>query len=149
VTGWLEPQPAGGLVLLRPPARGDEPALIEMAVDAEVRRYVGGPANADVALEKASRKVSSSTWGQFVVVERAAGDVVGSGDLAQKRGPWEVSYQLRRAYWGRGFAGEALALITEWFFAFTTEHLLIATTQRANPQPSSAVERNAVLERGA
>jgi ribosomal-protein-alanine N-acetyltransferase len=91
MTGWLEPQPAGGLVLLRPPAPGDEPALIEMALDAEVRRYVGGPVSADAALEKASRTVSSSTrassWSSSVLWAMSSGAVISRRSEGRGRFP--------------------------------------------------------------
>ncbi|MEV0898179.1 GNAT family N-acetyltransferase [Actinoplanes sp. NPDC049802] len=108
MTGWLTPTPAGDQVLLRPPTVGDEPALIEMATDPEVRRYIGGPVDRDIAADRAARKVTAPVWGQFVIVDRVSGEVVGSGSLARKRGPWEISYQLRRAYWGRGLANRPI-----------------------------------------
>ncbi|BCY11028.1 GNAT family N-acetyltransferase [Actinoplanes sp. L3-i22] len=94
----------GERVLIRSPAPGDEPALIEMATDARVRRYLGGPADPDTAAASARQKVTGQP-GQFVIVERATGDVAGSGSLARKRGPWEISYQLRDGFTCRGLAG--------------------------------------------
>ena len=141
MTGWLTPTPEGERVLLRPPATGDEPALIEMATDPEVRRYIDGPVDPDTA--RAAQKTATPVWGQFVIVDRISGDVTGSGSLARKRGPWEISYQLRRPYWGRGFAGEAVTLVRDWFFAETDENLLIATTQLANTRSRRLLERAA------
>ncbi len=67
-----------------------------------------------------------------MIVDVVTGEVVGSGSLARKRGPWEVSFQLRWQCRGNGFASEAVHLIRDWFFRHTTEDLLIATTQQAN-----------------
>jgi RimJ/RimL family protein N-acetyltransferase len=47
-------------------------------------------------------------------------------------GAWEISYQLRHAYWGKWLAGEAVSLVCTWFFENLDEQLLIATTQAAN-----------------
>jgi ribosomal-protein-alanine N-acetyltransferase len=132
VTGWLRPPLEGERVRLRPPAPGDEPALIEMATDTRVRRYLGGPADEATAAARAARKVTAPAWGQFVIVDVVTSQVVGSGSLARKRGPWEVSFQLRWQCCGNGFALEAVQLIRDWFFRHTTEDLLIATTQQAN-----------------
>lgn len=140
MSGWLWPQPEGVLVRLRPPATGDEPALIEMATDARVRQYIGGPVDVATATANANRKTTAPEWGEFAIVDRARGEVIGSGSLARKRGPWEVSYQLRQAYWHNGYASEAVALIQNWFFLYTSESLLIATTQQAN-EPSRRVLR--------
>lgn len=131
----------GERVLIRSPALGDEPALIEMATDARVRRYIGGPVDPDTAAATARQKVTGPQPGQFVIVERATGDVAGSGSLARKRGPWEISYQLRDGFTGRGLAAEAVALVTGWFFATMPDDLLIATTQRANEASRHLLQR--------
>ncbi len=129
---WLQPQPEGALVRLRPPTADDEPALIAMATNARVRRYIGGAVDEVTATAKAHRKVTASAWGEFVIIETTTDQVAGSGSIARKRGPWELSLQLGDRYWGQGYALETVLLIREWFFHYTTEDLLIATTQRAN-----------------
>ncbi|GAA3348760.1 hypothetical protein GCM10020358_68430 [Amorphoplanes nipponensis] len=139
--GWLLPAVLGERVLVRAPAVGDESALVEMSIDPEVRRYIGGPVDQPTAEGRAARKAVDPRWGEFVIVDRVSDTVVGSGSLARKRGPWEVSYQLRRAWWGRGMAGEALSLIRDWFFTHMREDLLIATTQRVNVASRRLLER--------
>lgn len=102
MTAWLQPPAAGERILLRAPQPGDEAALIEMATDPQVRAHVGGVVAHDVAATNAAQKVNDPAWGQYVITDRSTGVVIGSGDVARKRGPWEVSYQLRRASWGSG-----------------------------------------------
>jgi ribosomal-protein-alanine N-acetyltransferase len=132
MNGWPQLQAEGVLVQVRAPAAGDEPALVEMATDARVRRYIGGPVDEATATATAHRKVAEPAWGEFVLIEVATNAVAGSGSLARKRGPWELSLQLGHRYWGRGYALEAVLLIRDWFFQHTSEDLLIATTQHAN-----------------
>lgn len=146
---WLHPPLVGGRVVIRPPAMGDEAALVEMATDVRVRRYIGGPVDPVTAAAKAETKINSPVRGQFVVADRRGGEVVGSGDLARKRGPWEVSYQLRHRYWGQGLAAEAVTLIREWFFAHADDDVLIATTQRANERSRRLLERLGAVNVGA
>ncbi|MEV4708698.1 GNAT family N-acetyltransferase [Actinoplanes sp. NPDC049316] len=138
----------GEHVVVRPPAAGDERALVEMAIDPLVRRYLGGPKDQATAEADAARKVSQARWGQFVIVDRAAGVVAGSGSVARKRGPWEISYQLRREFWGRGLASEAVALVRDWFFATCEEDVLIATTQQANLASQRLLERLGAVRAG-
>jgi ribosomal-protein-alanine N-acetyltransferase len=76
--------------------------------------------------------VTEPAWGEFVITEQATNAVAGSGSLARKRGPWELSLQLRHRYWGRGHGLETVLLLWDWFFQHTSEDLLIATTQQAN-----------------
>ncbi|WP_433294397.1 GNAT family N-acetyltransferase [Actinoplanes sp. CA-030573] len=138
----------GERVVVRDPATGDERALVDMATDPRVRRYLGGPKDQATAEADATAKVSEARWGQFVIVDRTAGVVAGSGSVARKRGPWEISYQLRHAFWGRGLAGEAVALVRDWFFAATGEDLLIATTQQANLASQRLLERLGAVPTG-
>jgi RimJ/RimL family protein N-acetyltransferase len=138
---WLMGPLIGTSVLLREPAPGDEPALIEMATDPRVCRYLKGPADVGFAEERARRKVEAPGWGRFVVVALAGGEVVGQGSIERKRGPWELSYKLRYAFWGRGLASEAVSLIRTWFFENTDERLLIVTTQRANERSRRLLTR--------
>jgi [ribosomal protein S5]-alanine N-acetyltransferase len=138
----------GELVVVRVPAAGDECALVDMATDPRVRRYLGGPKDQAAAEADAAGKVREAEWGQFVIVDRAAGVVAGSGSVARKRGPWEISYQLRHAFWGRGLAGEAVALVRDWFFTTTGEDLLIATTQQANLASQRLLERLGAVRAG-
>ncbi|GAA0546705.1 hypothetical protein GCM10010172_30510 [Paractinoplanes ferrugineus] len=138
---WLPTALTGERVVVRTPAAGDEPALVEMATDAQVRRYIGGPVDPATAQARAAQKISDSQWGQFVIVDRAAGVVAGSGSMARKRGPWEISYQLRPQWWRQGLTSEAVSLILGWFFTHTDEDLVIATTQHANTGSRCLLER--------
>jgi ribosomal-protein-alanine N-acetyltransferase len=131
----------GPRVLVRAPAVGDEPALIEMATDPHVRRYLGGPQTPATAETNATAKINDARWGQFVIVEHATAAIAGSGSLARKRGPWEISYQLRHAFWGRGLAREAVDLVRAWFFTAFDDDLLIATTQQANLASQRLLDR--------
>jgi ribosomal-protein-alanine N-acetyltransferase len=138
---WLGPALADQRVLLRPPAPGDEPALVEMATDERVRHYLGGPADEQTAAVTAAQKTAAPSWGQFVIVDRASGEVAGSGSLARKRGPWEISYQLRHQFWGRQLALSTVVLIRDWFFAHMPDDVLIGTTQQANERSRRVLQR--------
>jgi ribosomal-protein-alanine N-acetyltransferase len=142
------PPLSGERVLLRAPQAGDEAALVEMATDARVRAYVGGPVHRSIAIANATEKVNNPAWGQFVITDLTTGVVIGSGDLARKRGPWEVSYQLRHAYWGNGLGSEAVTLICAWFFAHTDDDLLIAVTQQANVRSRRLLTRVGAVAAG-
>ncbi|GGK79399.1 GNAT family N-acetyltransferase [Mangrovihabitans endophyticus] len=138
----------GERVVVRAPAPGDGHALVEMATDARVRRYLGGPKDQVAAEVDAARKIGEARWGQFVIVDQAAGVVAGSGSVARKRGPLEISYHLRHAFWRRGLAGEAVALVRDWFFANTEDNELIATTQQANLASQRLLERLGAVQAG-
>jgi hypothetical protein len=87
----------GPHVLVRAPAVGDEPALVEMATDPHVRRYLGGPQPPATAEANAAAKINDPRWGQFVIVEHATAVVAGSGSLARKRGPRGLAGMAQRS----------------------------------------------------
>jgi ribosomal-protein-alanine N-acetyltransferase len=141
MTPWLTPPLRTSRILVRSPRPGDESALAALLTDAEVRRYVGGAIDEDAAQERAAARVAQAGWGIFVIVLRSSNAVVGGGDIARKRGPWEVSYQLRRDCWGLGLAAEALTALTTWFFTTMQEPTLVAVTQDANVRSYRLLER--------
>jgi len=142
VIAWLPAPLESGRVAVRQPAPGDEAALVRLLTDGEVRQFLGGALDLGTARARAVRIVSELAWGQFVITERATDVVVGSGDISRKRGPWEISYQLRPASWGTGLASEAINALVDWFFANTDEDILIAVTQDANHRSTRLLERN-------
>lgn len=145
---WLHPALTGERVLVRLPAAGDEAALVELATDPRVRRYLSGPREPAEALARVTRTLRAPGWGRFVIVHRDSGEVAGSGSVARKRGPWELSYQLRHRFWHQGLATEALALVRDQFFAHTGETLMIATTQEANHASRRLLQRLGAVDAG-
>jgi ribosomal-protein-alanine N-acetyltransferase len=134
-----------GRVVVRRLRPGDEAALAELFCDPEVRRFVGGPFDLVTARTRAVQMVADPARGRFVIADRVTDVVVGSGDISRKRGPWEISYQLRRASWGMGLASETVATLLDWFFANTDEDILIAVTQDANDRSARLLERNGAV----
>ncbi len=141
MTDWLPKPLSTERVLVRPPMPGDESALVTLLADSDVRRFVGGALDPETAVSRVTAQVAEPAWGAFVIVYRPSGMVIGSGDIARKRGPWEVSYQLSRGCWGQGLAREALDLVTSWYFANMGEPRLIAVTQEANVRSCQLLER--------
>ena len=60
---WLPTALTGERVVVRTPAAGDEPALVEMAIDAQVRRHIGGPVDHATAVTRAAQKISATRDG--------------------------------------------------------------------------------------
>jgi ribosomal-protein-alanine N-acetyltransferase len=142
VAAWLPAPLESSRVAIRRPGPGDEAAIVHLLTDGEVRHFLGGALDLRTARARAVRIVSELAWGQFVIADLATDVVVGSGDISRKRGPWEISYQLRPASWGTGLASEAINALVDWFFANTDEDILIAVTQDANDRSTRLLERN-------
>ena len=115
---WLREPITADRILLRAAAPGDEPANIALFTDPDVRQYVGGP----LSHEEAKRRIGpySATpqdkwWGHFMIIAKSTRALIGTLSFAQKRGPWELSFQLRHDRWGQGLAREAVQASLAWF----------------------------------
>lgn len=105
-----------GRLLLRPLRDEDAPALLTIYGDPEVMRYAGDepfPDEATVAvmLRSVARLLAAGESLEWAVVERAAGQLVGTCGLHsfdEAADAAEVGCLLARAAWGRGVMGEAL-----------------------------------------
>lgn len=114
--------------------------------DESVRRYIGG-----AKTETDARSLASpldGAWGHFVVADVTSDRMLGTLHFDQKRGPWEVSFQLCRSEWGKGLMREALTAAHDWFFSVNDANQFIAVTQVANERTQRLLERvGAVLPR--
>lgn len=100
----------------------DAAAAFEIYGDAMVMEFIG-PANATVSVEQQREKIAAfrgkygalgEPFGVFALVERATGELVGTGmlkPLPDVDGSYtediEIGWHLVRRCWGRGFATEA------------------------------------------
>jgi RimJ/RimL family protein N-acetyltransferase len=102
-------------LLLRPPVAADLDPYIEIHEDPDVRRHLLVP-NPPPGRAGAWRTLALLTghwqlrgYGQWTVIEKASGDVVGRVGLWNPEG-WpglEVGWVIRRSRWNNGFATEA------------------------------------------
>ncbi|MFN4135869.1 MAG: GNAT family N-acetyltransferase [Novosphingobium sp.] len=113
---------------LRMPQRGDHVVLHELVADPAVHRYLW-PRPDDPLTDMFSRTLrAAGSWqlygyGLFLAHERASGRFVGQmGVFHSWRGfgqgmddvP-EAGWIVAREHWGKGYAGEAMRAVLEWF----------------------------------
>lgn len=128
----------GPRLKLRAPRPCDADVIVELLTDPDVRRYVGGPQDAEVV--RGRLRLSTEHWGSFVIADHDD-EAIGTLSFEQKRGPWELSFQLRHELWGQGLMTEAASLALAWFFASQSCDRCIAVTQVANLRTRSLLER--------
>jgi len=139
MTSWLAEPLQTEHLWLRPTRPGDEEWIIQLFTDPEVRKYLGGAMSKVAA--RASVQLTGELWGHFAILDRESNRAIGSLSFARKRGPWEISYQLRRDCWGRGLAAEAIEVALRWFFSSTDEEDVNVVTQSANKRSCRLLER--------
>lgn len=118
---------------LRLPEASDAQPLLEIHQDPEVIKYVllGAPLG---GITVAWRNIATMighwhlrAYGQWTVVEKASGDVIGRVGLWNPEG-WpgiELGWIIRRSRWGNGFATEAARAALEWAWEkVDTDHII-------------------------
>lgn len=150
---------------LRPFVEADASALSALANDADIARMVctmphpHAPLLAEgwILIQAANRARGRDA--ALAITDRSTGALMGAiGAHRQSDGDYEVGYWLGRAFWGRGYASEALeALVSRMIEAFgpvrfTAGHFADNPASRrvlekAGFRPTGAVERRFSLGR--
>jgi len=115
---------------LRPLAMGDAEAMFAMLSDTETMRFWDWPAFKDRAVVEdvvaaQIRDVDACAAMYWAVCLMPAGEMIGSCDLSdidRHHGRAEVGFLFNRAWWGNGFAREAMEAVVN----FATTELGIA-----------------------
>ncbi|HET7520305.1 MAG TPA: GNAT family N-acetyltransferase [Candidatus Limnocylindria bacterium] len=133
----------------------DVQPLHRLMQDPDVMRYVGDRRVPE--LQETWRAVAGwlghwmlRGYGQWAVVERASGEVIGRAGIINPvdwPGP-EVGYLLGRAWWGRGYATEAASAARDWGFITHGFEELLSVIDPANARSIRVAERLGETLRG-
>ncbi|MEO8678804.1 MAG: GNAT family N-acetyltransferase [Vicinamibacterales bacterium] len=118
-------------LLLRVPVLADAEAFMGIFWDPEVveRKQVTlhePPGGVDVALKNTKgmlRQWELRRYGQWSVVEKATGQVIGCVGFYHPQPEWpgvDLGWLIHRSRWGHGFATEAATAAIGWFWEHTT-----------------------------
>jgi [ribosomal protein S5]-alanine N-acetyltransferase len=140
----------GVSVLLREFRTADARAAFAWVGDGDAVRYVPlGPLDEAGAVEYVEQLVAEAKREPrdaytLAIVERETGEVVGSVALgidsrAHRRA--ELGYILRRDRWGRGYAGEAAAMMVDFAFDELGMNRVWAVCDPENPASTRVLER--------
>ena len=128
---WTDATISTERLTLRPFAEFDKPAIVELRTNADIHRYLGGPAGPEFAEQIRDATVGEQP-GVFCVAESETDRAIGSLHFDRGRGVLEVSYELMPTHWGRGLAQEAVGAALAWAAAEYDDEEVIAVTQTAN-----------------
>lgn len=126
-------------------AQSDASALFAILGDADAMRFWQRPPITRLAVveEMVREKIAAAPLCRYWTVWRD-GDAIGSCDLSfisPEDGQAQTGFLFRRDQWGQGFAGEAMAAVTEHAFGPLGLSLLIARTHVENLRARRLLER--------
>jgi RimJ/RimL family protein N-acetyltransferase len=117
-------------LLLRMPVLADAEVLMSVIWDPDVvaQKQVTltePPGGLDLALKNTAdmlRQWELRGYGQWCIVEKATGDVIGVVGFYHPQKPWpgvDLGWLLDRSRWGQGYATEAAGAALDWIWANT------------------------------
>jgi RimJ/RimL family protein N-acetyltransferase len=145
---WAIPTLATPRLRLRAFQPGDLAPLAAIHADPQVMRYVGDGRAQTREQTWRSMATHLGHWrlrgfGNWAVVERATGRLIGRAGLWQPEG-WpglEVGWALARPCWGRGLATEAARASLDWAFSELGADHVISLIAPANERSRRVAER--------
>lgn len=141
-------------LVLRLPGRDDYLLLRDLVADPEVHRFLG-PRPEDPTTDMFSRALrAAGSWhlygyGMFLAFERETGSFVGQmGMFHSLRGfgkgmddVAEAGWIVARAFWGQGYAREAMEASLGWFDRTQQAHRITCMIERENLASVRLAER--------
>jgi RimJ/RimL family protein N-acetyltransferase len=136
-------------LILRRLSLADLPALTDLFADPKVMRFGDGPRSPEWArdwLDDCLASYERLGYGPWAVVEKAGGATIGYCGLffypdVNGRPETEIGYRLARAYWGRGYATEAVMAARDYAFTALGLTRLIALIDPANAASIRVAEK--------
>src|SRR5690625_2138660 len=134
---------AAGL-LLRKATGGDERAYIELSSDTRVRLHLGGPVPVERVRARLKTQGTSSITadpGAYVIADGATDELLGLVSLERRPASrpghvagdeLELSYLLRRKFWGKGIASRAASLLLQTAAQHYEDQPVLVVTQTSN-----------------
>jgi RimJ/RimL family protein N-acetyltransferase len=136
-------------LVLRLPEEGDARPLLAIHQDPDVARLLQVPVQiGEITMAWRNVAMMRGHWhfrgfGQWTVVEKATGDVVGRVGLWHPEG-WpgiELGWLIRRDRWGNGLATEAAASALEWGWRHVATDHIISLIQPENTPSIRVAEK--------
>jgi RimJ/RimL family protein N-acetyltransferase len=132
---------------LRPLEPGDSPAIFAIMSDVETMRFWDWPAlkEPQTAAEIVAGQIADMVEGRALYWAVALGPrVIGSCDLSEidrHHGRAELGFLFNRAYWGKGYAAEAMAAVVGHAFGALGLERLSARFHAGNDASKRLLER--------
>ncbi len=119
---------------LRSVRPNDREDVVELYGDPAVRRFLGGPVAAEQIRREFHNRVAPGATRQWAIRCKQTQAFIGLVYLGPHHDGChqEISYQLLPAWWGKGYAREAVGAIIDYAFNELALPRIVAETQSAN-----------------
>lgn len=134
----------------------DQPALLRVFGDPEVMRFGDGaqpPEYVDGWLTSCSHSYERRGYGPWAMVEKGSDEMIGYCGLfyypdINGRPEVEIGYRLARAWWGRGYATEAVTAARDYAFHTLGLPRLVALIDPTNTSSIRVAEKAGMRHKG-
>lgn len=136
---------------IRPIRMDDKDAVFSYRSDPEINKYLSLiPTSVDDIKTFISNSSTTfnvpGTWFQLVIIEKNTHQLIGdigihflTSDPHNKQ--VEIGYTLNKAYWGKGYASEALSAVIDYLFNTLNKHRITASIDPTNLKSIQLLER--------
>ncbi|MBM7616053.1 GNAT family N-acetyltransferase [Alkaliphilus hydrothermalis] len=146
----------GDLIYFKPISTDDTEAVHSYASDMEVKRFIGWNLMKNIEetrayIEELVRREAAGNHLYASIVLKSTHEVIGTAmifgfDHGAKHA--EIGYLFNKNHWGKGYATEAIKLMSDFAFETMDLHKLHAQVVEANTGSSRALEKNGFIVEG-
>jgi len=129
-------------LIIRPISIDDAQDVFEWASDPVVNKYMPYPLHKNVCQAQEWIK-SLHGRNEFVFCLKNSGEVIGGGSMSYKEEfqAYELGYNLKRKYWGFGYATEASKAMIQWAYENLGAHDFFARHANANYASGNVIKK--------
>jgi ribosomal-protein-alanine N-acetyltransferase len=141
-------------LMLRMPRLSDAAAIFHAyAQDPEVTCYVRWRPHSSIQETEQYLKGCIAAWGNgsrfpWVIALRAGGELLGMVELRVNSFKADVGYVVRRSFWGRGIASEAVRPVVGWALSQESIYRVWALCDAENVASARVLEKVGMMREG-
>ncbi|HEX5275193.1 MAG TPA: GNAT family N-acetyltransferase [Candidatus Rubrimentiphilum sp.] len=132
-------------LLFRKHEPSDEAAFVQMQMDPEFRRNVGGrvlpPDQAVQRFRSRYLRKPDGSFGLWATILKEENTYIGYCGLAGDRAEPSLAYYIARPYWGRGLATEAARAFVDFGFAKLKLPRIVASAEKGHSASDRILEK--------
>jgi len=129
-------------------SKNDFKDLVNLFTCSQVRKYLGGALDYNLACDKAERLIRRELSEQMWILRDKCQKFIGIIEIGKHHDSdeLEISYQLISSAWGKGFMLEAMKMVIQYMFEGQKIDKILAETQAKNLKSIALVKKLGFVE---